>query len=437
LQIADSQSGHDNHSTSSFTHRFDSSFADLVMTSWFLPLALALAANPDSTDWPRFRGPNGTGLAATSAPTELNAKDLIWKVPVPGKGWSSPIISKGVVYLQTSTDDKRMLVAFNLADGKTLWTRDLPGKTAHTHKKNSLASGTPVVDGNAVYCVVWDGDTISLQAFDLAGKPLWNSPIGGYTSQHGPAHSPVLHSGLVFVNYDQDGGAEFLAFDAKTGKKAWSAPRKPERACYATPLILERAGKPAELLVGSTHQLTSYDPATGKVNWDYPFVWASGKMPLRAIAAPIVAGNTITCFFGDGGGSRYAVAVDPSKGSSPTMLWEARKDTPYVPCPVARGEHLFWITDKGFAVCAEVKTGKIVWNERVFTKDVSASPVLVGDTILAIAEDGRAAAIKASPQFEEAKLSSLGQDTFCTPAIADGKLVIRGSSDLFCYGSKK
>lgn len=406
------------------------------MTSWFLPLALALSANPDSTDWPRFRGPNGNGIAATAVPTELTPKNLLWKVPVPGKGWSSPIISKGVIYLQTSTDDKRMLVAINLADGKTLWSRELPGKTAHTHKKNSLASGTPACDGQSVYCVVWDGETISMQAFNLEGKPLWNSPIGSYTSQHGPAHSPVLHGGLVFVNYDQDGAAEFIAFDAKTGSKKWTAPRKFERACYATPFVLDRPGKPTEIVLCSTHQLTAYEPATGRVIWDYQFEWAAGKMPLRTIAAPVVVGDSIISFFGDGGGNRYAVAVNPS-GGTPSKLWEARKDTPYVPCPIARGDHLYWITDKGFAVCAEAKTGKIVWNERVFTKDVSASPVLVGDTILAIAEDGKVAAIKAAPVFDEAKMSSLGQDTFCTPAVADGKLVVRGSSDLFCYGSKK
>ena len=408
------------------------------MTSWLLGLSLALApaAAPDtSTDWPRFRGPNGTGLAATAVPTELTSANLLWKVPVPGKGWSSPIVSKGVIYLQTSTDDKRMLVAINLSNGKTLWSRELPGKTAHTHKKNSLASGTPACDGKAVYCVVWDGDTISLQAFDLDGKPLWNTPIGGYVSQHGPAHSPVLFNGLVFVNYDQDGGAELLAFDAKTGSKKWSAPRKPERACYATPFLLERPGKPTELVLCSSHHLTAYEPATGRVIWDYPFVWTTGKLPLRAIAAPVVSNDTITCFFGDGGGGRYAVAVNP-KGGTPTKLWEARKDTPYVPCPIARDGYLYWVTDKGFAVCADAKTGKILWNERVFTKDVSASPVLVGDTILAIAEDGKAAAIKAIPEFEEAKLSALGQETFCTPAIADGKLIVRGGTHLFCYGKK-
>lgn len=418
------------------------------MTNWFLGLALAISPTAAPTpsnantpnDWPRFHGPNGTGIAGSSVPLDVGDKNnLLWKVPVPGKGWSSPIVVKGKVFLQTSTEDKRLLLCINAADGKTLWSRELPGKTGHTHKKNSMASGTPACDGEAVYCVVWDGDAISLQAFDMAGKPLWNSPIGTFTSQHGPGHSPVVFGGLVFVNYDQDGGAELDAFDAKTGAKKWVAPRKPERACYATPFILERPGKPAELVVATTHQITGYEPASGKVVWDYTVNWPSGKMPMRSIAAPAVAGNLIVCFFGDGSGSRLTIALDTSKSPNPTKVWEATKDTPYVPCPVVRGDYLYWINDGakgGMGVCAEVKTGKIVWMERVFSKDISASLVLVGDEIFAIGEDGQTAVLKASPEFEDAKKAPLGQPTHSSPAVADGKLIIRGSTDLFCFGKK-
>lgn len=405
------------------------------MINCLLPLAFVLCAHPESMDWPRFRGPNGNGLAATPAPTELSSEKLLWKVPLPGKGWSSPIIVKGIIFLQTATDSQRLLLAIRLDDGKTLWTRELPGKTAHTHKKNSLASGTPASDGQNVYCIVWDGESISLQAFTLEGQALWNTPIGPYQSQHGPAHSPVVYEGLVFVNYDQDGGAEVIAYDAKTGAKKWSAPRKPERACYATPFLFEQPGKPTELVVATTHQITAYEPDTGRVIWDYAVAWPAGKMPMRSIAAPVVVGDIITCFYGDGSGSRLAVAVTPT-GRTARKLWDATKDTPYVPCPLAREGMLYWITDKGFAVCADPKTGKIHWNERVFAKDVSASPILIGDTILAIAEDGKAAAIKANQDFEAGKMSALGQDTFCTPAVSAGKLVVRGSTHLFCFADK-
>src|SRR5262249_23162489 len=154
------------------------------------------------------------------------------------------------------------------------------------------------------------------------------------------------------------------------------APRKPERACYTTPFLLERPGKPVELVLATTHQITGYEPGTGRVVWDYLIQWPPGKMPLRIIAAPVVIGDLIACFFGDGGGSRYGIAVKPGNGPTPTKVWELHKDTPYVPCPIVHGDYIYWIGDKGIASCAEAKTGKTVWSERLFSKDVSASPVL-------------------------------------------------------------
>src|SRR5437870_2009921 len=184
-------------------------------------LALSLAVTLTGADWPRFRGPNGTGLAEGPLPN-VDGKAALWKTAIPGQGHSSPIVIGSKVFLQSATADggKRLLLCIDASSGKILWTKELFGKSAHTHKLNSLASGTPAGDGERVYCVSWDGESVTLFAYDLAGKDLWNQPLGGFVSQHGPGLSPAVYHGLVFVSVDEDGDkggkAILSAFDAKT-----------------------------------------------------------------------------------------------------------------------------------------------------------------------------------------------------------------------------
>lgn len=410
-----------------------------------LALTLTLAA---AGDWPRFRGPNGTGTADGELPP-IDPKAPLWKVEVPGKGVSSPIVVGGKVFLQSGSDDgkKRFMLCLDAANGKTLWTKEVPGRNvpngkgpAGKHPKNSLASGTPACDGERVYGVFWDGDGLSLHAYEVGGKELWHQEMGPYRSDHGSGQSPVVYNGIVYVNKDggvpEGGDAVLLAYDAKTGEKKWKADRKPYRACYSTPSLLERPGKPAELLVGTTTAVTAYEPATGKVVWEYPIKWPDGKMPLRVIGSPVYVSGLVVCYCGDGGGARYAVAIDP-EANTPTKVWELSKDIPYVPCMLTKGDNLFWVTDKpGLACAADAKTGTMLFTERVFAKEVTASPILVGDKVLAIGEDGQVVVFKAEKKLEVVTDVKLGEGVFASPAFADGKLYVRGTTHLFCFGKK-
>jgi outer membrane protein assembly factor BamB len=401
-----------------------------------LTLALTLTLG-SAADWPRFRGPNGTGTADGALPDIDPAKPL-WKAAIPGKGVSSPIVVGGKVYLQTASADgkTRSLLCLTAATGKPEWTKDVPGDKAKTHAKNSLASGTPACDGTHIYCQWWDGSGVSLHCYDLKGDEKWRQSLGGYVSQHGPGFSPMAHDGMVYVNVDDDQHAELVAFDAATGERKWIAPRKHVRASYSTPSLLERPGKPVELILGTTTAVTSYEPKTGKVNWEYPIAWPKGDMPLRAVGHPVYAAGLVVVYTGDGGGSRYMAAIDPDK-TPPAKVWELKKDTPYVPCVLVKGDRLYWVSDKGLATCADAKTGKAVWAERVFaTSDVTASPVMAGDKILMISEKGEMAVVKAGKEFEEPALLSLGERVFASPAVADGRVFVRGEGHLFCFGKK-
>lgn len=399
-------------------------------------LSLIAAGAAAAADWPRFRGPNGAGVADDPAtPVKWAKTDVLWKTPIPGVGHSSPIVVGDRVFLQSASPDgkQRFLVSVKVADGKIAWARDIEAKTAKTHKKNSLASSTPASDGERVYACVWDGSAVTVVAYDFDGKRVWSHALGEYGSQHGAGMSPVVHAGKVFVNFDQDGAAEVVALDAKSGRKAWSASRKAYRACTSTPIVRDLPGGKSEVVVSSTAGVSGYDPETGNVNWNWEWKWDGGKQALRTVASAVVAGDAIVTASGDGSGTRSTVAVTP--GDKPKLVWEKTKDTPYVPCPVAKGEHLYWIRDDGFATCAEAKTGNVVWSERCFSKAVSSSPILIGDVVLGIAEDGKAVAFKASPaEFERVGESSLGESVFASPAASGGKLYVRGGEHLFCIG---
>jgi outer membrane protein assembly factor BamB len=393
--------------------------------------------------WDRFRGPNGTGIAADKdVPVRWTAQDgVLWKVRVPGIGHSSPVIWGDRLFLQSASADgkERWLLCLDADTGKTLWTRAAPGTSADFNPKNSLASSTPATDGERVYAVFWDGKDISIYAYDFQGKQLWQTDLDRFKSQHGVGLSPIVHAGRVFLNLDQDGSAAVLAFDGKTGKELWRAKRTAFRASYSTPFVLTSAGGD-ELIVASTAGITGYDPSNGRENWN--FTWSFQNKPLRVVASPIATAGLVIAQSGDGAGDRESIAVRlGGRGdvSGTNLAWQSsnRKTLPYVPCFLGQGDHLYSMGDKGVAVCRVARTGEEVWTHDFREKgkgptNVTASPILIDGRIYAVSEDGTAYVFAADPTFKLLAKNMVGEPVFSSPAVANNRLYIRGREHLFC-----
>jgi outer membrane protein assembly factor BamB len=431
-----------------------------------LLLALGgLAGSALAGNWDRFRGPNGSGVVddknvpLTFSAAKGSAKNLVWSTPLPGTGVSSPVVWGKRIFLQAASADarERSLVCLD-TDGKLLWQRKIAAVKAQIHRQyGSHACSTPTTDGEAVYIAFWDGKDILLAAYDMAGNPLWSKDLGPFFSQHGAGASPILYKDKVILANDMDGYTEqkdkskkpvpvahpslLVALNKKTGEMIWETPRSAERACYSAPMLLTKPGQARpDLVVVSTTAVTGYDPDDGTPKWEAKN-WQdkSVRMPLRTVASSALVGDVLVACSGDGAGDRLAVGLElprPGKSDAPTKLWENRKNFPYVPCPLARGENFYFVNDDGWAGCYNARTGKRIWQERLGTDRFTASPLLIDGKVYAASEAGDVYVFAAEPEYRLLARNEVGERIRATPAVADGRLYVRGDRHLFCFGTK-
>lgn len=408
-------------------------------------LGLVSDGAEQTSSWLRFRGPNGSGQATGFQwPAQWNEQAIRWKVALPGRGYGSPIVHAGRVYLQSSDQQgkERLVLCINSSDGSTAWQQKLPGKRAAAmHQKNSLASGTAATDGTRVYFCHWDGEAVQLAAYACSdGKPLWSKPLGKHQSQHGAGYSPILVKNKVIVANDGDNHAEVFCFDAVEGKQLWSQERKHYRASYGTPLIYSLRGA-EEVIVSSTAGIAGYDLETGQRHWNWE--WPFATKPLRSVSSPVLcSGNILLAAAGDGGGDRDTVAVqlptgDTSSTRDAKLLWQLRRDIPYVTCLLEQKQHIYFVADKGVAGCLDLATGKEKWSQRL-AGNFTASPLLVDNKVISVNEEGEVFVFVArSEKYEAVGRLKLHETVLASPAMAEGCLFVRGQEHLFCLGAVK
>jgi outer membrane protein assembly factor BamB len=406
------------------------------------PLAVLLLATTPllAQEWPRFRGPDGSGLSDAKIPAKWDDTTILWKTALPGVGHSSAVVWDDKVFTKCGDESTgaQMLVCVGAADGKVLWKREWTGEAFRHHGENSYASSTPAVDAEHVYVCLMQPRELKVIALKHDGSDAWGAPLGAFVTQHGSGQSPVVHGDTVVVANEQDGPGSFLvALDRRTGVVRWSVPRRSERFSASTPCVFRPRGGPEQLIFTSwAHGVTAINPADGAILWDYPKAFDA-----RTVASAVAANDAglVLASCGEGPGGHWLVAIRPpaQPGGQAELAYKITKASPYVPTPIVKGDRLYYFADAGIATCADVATGRTIWQERVPGGTFFGSPVIAGDTLFGVSKKGTAVALSASDQFKLLATSELGDKTDATPAVSGGRMFVRTYGHLFCIGSKE
>jgi outer membrane protein assembly factor BamB len=391
-----------------------------------------LPALAGAGEWPGWRGPRGDGTSdETHVPLRWGpTENIAWKVPIPGRGYSSPIVWGDRVYLTTCIEKERqrVLLCLNRTDGKILWQRVvLTAALEGKHNLNSYASSTPATDGRHVWVPFVEGHEIQLACYDVQGNRVWMRSPCQFFAKHGFCSSPVLYKDLVILNCDQDAKACIVALDKATGRERWRADRPNRTRSYCPPTIMDAAGK-KQLVLSGSKCVASYDPDTGKQYWII-------DGPTEQFVASLVYQDGI--LFVTGGFPDYHVlGIRPDGAGNVTgthILWRHIKGAAYVPSPVAQGHFFFLVSDKGIASCFETKTGKRRWMEHLGGHH-SGSPVAAGGFLYFPDDTGTTWVLRAGPRFEVVSKNALNEECFASPAISRGQIFIRTVKHLYCIG---
>jgi outer membrane protein assembly factor BamB len=396
---------------------------------------LVAAPSARAQEWTRFRGPNGEGMGkGESIPVQWTEKEYNWKVKLPGTGYGSPVVwgEKVFVLCAEEKTGMRRVVCLSAANGGGVWTREYPCEPYAHHTDNSLAASTPAVDKDRLYVCWVSLKSILLVAMDHDGTEIWRRDLGPHKSQHGPCITPIVHEDMVIVPNDQDGPSFVLAVEAATGKTRWQQPRKSGRAAYGTPCLRRIEGRPAEIVLASTADgVTGLDAATGQVAWQI-----NGVFPERCVGSPALAGDLVVGACGTGGSGVRMVAVRPAGDKKAELAYDLRKDPPYVPTPLVKGELMFLLGDTGLVTCLQAATGRQVWQSRISDR-FYGSFVCVGDRLYCISRTGNVHVLAAGEKYELLATNALGEKSFSTPAVAGGKMYLRTFSYLISIGGKQ
>jgi outer membrane protein assembly factor BamB len=418
------------------------------------PLALlcVLIAPARAENWPAWRGPRGDGTSTeTGVPTKWDVpagENLLWKTPLPA-GHSSPIVQGDRVFVTGCLLDaqERVLLCLDRETGKVLWQQTVLKSLLETkHALNSFASSTPATDGQTVFVSFLEVDghtidapnvgtnhrqitpgTIVVAAYDYAGRQQWLVRPGDFISAHGFCASPVLFENLVIVNGDHDGESYMVALQKATGREVWRVPRANKIRSYVTPLIREVAGRTQMVLSGSLH-IASLDPRTGQTYWT-----VDGPAE-QFVASPVFDGEKF--YLAGGYPTHHVLGIRPDGKGNVTdthVAWHATNAKCYVPSPVLAGGYLIVADDRGTANCFVAATGERLWQERLGSH-FSGSLVTAGGLVYLTADDGTTKVIRPGPELEVVAENQLGEFTYSSPAIANGRFYLRGEKHLYCLG---
>jgi outer membrane protein assembly factor BamB len=470
--------------------------AGLVLTI----AGISSLAAETAPDWSRFRGPNGSGVAAAAdVPTDFGpAKNLLWRLALP-PGHSSPVLFADRLYLTGHRGDALVTVAIDRTAGRILWERAAPQvRTKVVDKRNNPASPSPAAEANAVYVFFPD---YGLVAYDRSGKQKWSIPLGPFNNIYGMGASPVIVGDLVVLVCDQSLGSYVMAVNKRDGKVRWKVDRPEAKSGHSTPVVWRGPDGRDQVIVPGSFLLTAYDAGTGRKLW-----WVGG-LSFEMKSTPVIGGDTIyvngygapvndpgnkvsvpaaeevwktadadgngvlsksefpkyTAGFWfdatdlDGNGSLnrdewayYRAALDSENGmlaiklggsgdmSDTAIRWKYQRSVPQLPSPLLYGGVLYMVNDNGIVTTLDPATGRVLKQGRL-TGALGphfASPVAADGHIFFTTEAGAVVVVAPGGDITPKVINELGEDAYATPAVADGRLYVRTTSALYAFGKR-
>lgn len=417
-----------------------------------------LARGDDTTSWPTWRGPAGSGLAAMGSPPVRwsESSNVRWKIALPGRGHGTPVVWDRRIFVTTAVEtgapvashdhahhsdgahhnvlptrrQELRVLALDRDTGRTLWSRTVHEMQPHesTHETGSWASASPVTDGKTLIASFGSGGLFGLS---LDGELLWSRQLGKLRIKHGHGEgsSPALAHGIVVVNHDHEDTSFVEAIDARTGKTRWRVDRN-EGTSWSTPLIVHH-GDRRQAVIAATSRVRSYDLTTGKA------VWEVGGLSGNVVASPVEADGTVVV------GSSYetramlGIRWREARGDltgSPSVAWRRDRDTPYVPSPVlADGVACFLKHYQGILTCVTAATGETVHGPRRLRgiRNVYASPVVAAGRLYVVDLDGTTAVLRFGGEFEPLATNRLDESFAASPVVTGDALLLRGNRYLY------
>lgn len=432
------------------------------MISKHLPCvwALALLALPlvaQEPEWPQFRGPGGQGhSSAVGVPTAWSENEnIVWKAPLPGRGWSSPVIAGNQIWLTSAietplteaekaerlkgnTGNQPLTVSGPLSLRAICVARNsgaivhnvellIESRPQPAHSMNSFASPTPVLEGGRLYCHF--GAYGSACVDTTTGKVLWTNRELVINHENGPGSSPVLWKDFLIFHCDGSDQQFIVALDKNTGRVAWKTPRtgkmndNPQlKKAYGTPLIVDVAGQP-QLFSPAADWLYGYDPATGRELWKMPYE----MLGFSIVPRPVVGHGMLYMSTSFMQPQLLAVKYD---GGEPTIAWRYAKQAPTMPSPLLVGERLYMVSERGVATCLNALTGELVWTERL-KGNFAASPLYADGKIHCCNRDGETIVLKPGDKYELLALNKLDGQILASPAAVKDALYLRTDQALY------
>ena len=463
--------------------------------SYLLACGLLVPALAAPSQWTRFRGPNGSGVA-DEGPLPVSfgpAENVVWQTPLP-PGKSSPVLTHDRIFLTAHENGQLLTIAFERLTGRELWRRAAPSRRVERmHRLNDEAAPTPVTDGTNVYAFFGGFGVVS---YDGNGAERWNLPLGPFTNYHGMGASPILADGKLILVCDQDLGSYAIAVDTSNGEILWKRPRPDAVHSFSTPVLHQSADAEPVIVVPGAYRMAGY-------SMDGREIWRLDGLTYQVKSGPVVDGDRLyfngwaiggepgsrlelppweevrARFDSDGDGElakselmedwhpsnwdmhdrnhngtlnerdwvhyrarrvseNSCIAIRLGGSGDVTrshLLWRYQKSLPEVASPVLYRGVLYLVRNGGIVTTLDPENGEVLKQGRLrdAIDGFYASPVAGDGKVYMVSDAGRVAVLRAGGQWSVLRTNELGEDVYATPAISDGKLYVRTATRLYSF----